>query len=64
MKNYNSKENKYTNIKSLSILERAKHCQHLHSEGMSVKDIAIHFNVTRRTIYKKLANEKGDCYAS
>ncbi len=36
----------------------------MRAEGMSVKDIAIHFNVTRRTIYKKLTNEKGDCYAS
>ena len=37
MKNYNSKENKYTDIKSLNILKRAKYCQRLYNKGYSVK---------------------------
>ena len=50
----NLKENKYTNIKSLSILERAKHCQHLYSEGMSVKDIAKKYNLSESRIRQYL----------
>ena len=56
MKNYNSKENKYTNIKSLSILERAKHCQHLYSKGMSVKDIAKKYDLSESRIRQYLKN--------
>ena len=56
MKNYNSKENKYTNIKSLDILERAKYCQHLHSKGMSIKDIAEKFNLSESRIRQYLKN--------
>ena len=56
MKNYNSKENKYTNIKSFDILERAKHCQYLHSKGMSVKDIAEKFNLSESRIRQYLKN--------
>ena len=56
MKNYNSKENKYTNIKSLDILERAKHCQHLYNEGMSVKDIAKKYDLSESRIRQYLKN--------
>jgi DNA-binding NarL/FixJ family response regulator len=56
MKNYNSKENKYTNIKGSDILERAKYCQHLHSKGMSVKDIAEKFNLSESRIRQYLKN--------
>tara|TARA_A100001201_G_scaffold12384_1_gene15924 strand:+ start:378 stop:548 length:171 start_codon:yes stop_codon:yes gene_type:complete len=56
MKNYNSKENKYTNIKSLDILERAKHCQHLYNKGISVKDIAKKYNLSESRIRQYLKN--------
>ena len=54
MKNYNSKENKYTDIKSSNILERAKHCQHLYSGGMSVKGIAEKYNLSESRIRQYL----------
>jgi DNA-binding NarL/FixJ family response regulator len=54
MKNYNSKENKYTDIKSSDILERAKHCQHLYSGGMSVKRIAEKYNLSESRIRQYL----------
>tara|TARA_R110002050_G_scaffold276801_1_gene422186 strand:- start:328 stop:498 length:171 start_codon:yes stop_codon:yes gene_type:complete len=56
MKNYNSKENKYTNIKGSNILERAKHCQHLHSKGMSVKEIAEKYDLSESRIRQYLKN--------
>ena len=54
MKNYNSKENKYTDIKSSNILERAKHCQHLYNKGISVKDIAKKYNLSESRIRQYL----------
>ena len=56
MKNYNSKENKYTDIKSSNILERAKHCQHLYGGGMSVKRIAEKYNLSESRIRQYLKN--------
>ena len=56
MKNYNSKENKYTDIKSLDILERAKHCQYLHIKGMSIKEIADKYNLSKSRIRQYLKN--------
>ena len=56
MKNYNSKENKYTNIKSLNILKRAKYCQRLYNKGYSVKDIAEKYNLSESRIRQYLKN--------
>ena len=54
MKNYNSKENKYTDIKSLNILKRAKYCQRLYNKGYSVKDIAGKYNISESRIRQYL----------
>ena len=54
MKNYNSKENKYTDIKSLNILKRAKYCQRLYNKGYSVKDIAEKYNLSESRIRQYL----------
>jgi len=56
MKNYNSKENKYTDIKSLNILKRAKYCQRLYNKGYSVKDIAEKYNLSESRIRQYLKN--------
>lgn len=40
MKNYNSKENKYTDIQSEDIRKRTKECQNHHREGITVKELA------------------------
>ena len=54
MKNYNSKENKYKDIKSIDILERAKHCQYLHNKGKSVKEIAEMYKLSESRIRQYL----------
>ena len=56
MKNYNSKENKYTNIKSEEILSRAKNCQYLHSKGKSVKELAEKYELSESRIRQYLKN--------
>ena len=56
MKNYNSKENKYTDIKSINILKRAKYCQRLYNKGYSVKDIAEKYNLSESRIRQYLKN--------
>ena len=56
MKNYNSKENKYTDIKSEEILGRAKHCQYLHSKGKSVKELAEKYELSESRIRQYLKN--------
>ena len=54
MKNYNSKDNKWTDIKSDEILERAKHCQYLHSKGKSVKELAKKYELSESRIRQYL----------
>ena len=56
MKNYNSKENKYKDIKSIEILGRAKHCQYLQIKGKSVKEIAEMYKLSESRI-NNLNNE-------
>ena len=48
------KENKYTDIKSLNILKRAKYCQRLYNKGYSVKDIAEKYNLSESRIRQYL----------
>jgi transposase len=54
MKNWNSKENVYTEIKSSSIKERAKKVNELHDKGMSVKDISVKFGLSESRIREYL----------
>lgn len=57
MKNYNSKENKWTDIKSNEILGRAKHCQHLFSKGKSVKELAEKYKLSESRIRQYLKQQ-------
>ena len=56
MKNYNSKDNRWTKIKSDEILGRAKNCQDLHSKGKSVKELAKHYELSESRIRQYLKN--------
>ncbi len=57
MKNYNSKENKWTDIKSKKILGRAKHCQYLQSKGKSVKELAEMYKLSESRIRQYLKQQ-------
>lgn len=57
MKNYNSKENKYTDIQSEDIRKRAKECQNHHREGITVKELATRFNLSESRIRQYLKKQ-------
>lgn len=57
MKNYNSKENKYTDIQSVDIRKRAKECQNHHRDGMTVKELAVKFKLSQSRIRQYLKKQ-------
>jgi DNA-binding NarL/FixJ family response regulator len=54
MKNWNSKDSKYTNIKSTSVKDRATEVNKLHDKGVSVKDIADRYDLSESRIREYL----------
>ena len=54
MKNWNSKDKKYYDIESKLIRNRAKEVKRLHSEGESVKEIAVRYELSESRIREYL----------
>jgi DNA-binding transcriptional regulator LsrR (DeoR family) len=57
MKNYNSKENKYTDIQSEDIRKRANECQNHYQEGITVKELAVKFKLSESRIRQYLKKQ-------
>ena len=54
MKNWNSKDSKYTDIKSTLVKDRATKINKLYSKGMSVKDISSKYELSQSRIREYL----------
>jgi Mor family transcriptional regulator len=54
MKNWNSKDNTYTDIKSTLIKDRATKINKLYNEGVSVKDLAVKYELSESRIREYL----------